>query len=119
VEEEEYPWFGGRQASGEELGGGEDLFVGAAVEGESVPVSAHEYGVSGAPILFGTEENQLLSTIFAREDDLLLERTLHEFTSSALSGLAFMNYYWASGWPALRGATSHIHGVATRSTKLR
>jgi hypothetical protein len=39
VEEEGYPQFsGGRQASEEELGGGEDLFVGAAVEGELVPV---------------------------------------------------------------------------------
>jgi hypothetical protein len=83
--------------SGEELGGGENLFVGAAVEGELVTVSAQEHGVPGAPVLFGTENNQLLSTIFTREDDLLLKRTLHEFTSSALSGLAFINHYRASG----------------------
>jgi hypothetical protein len=49
--------------------------------------------VSSAPVLFWAQKDQFLSAIFAREDDLVLERTLHEFTSSALSGLAFINYY--------------------------
>jgi hypothetical protein len=44
------------QASGEEqLRGDEDLFVGAAVEGEPVPGSARENGVSGTPVLFWAE----------------------------------------------------------------
>jgi hypothetical protein len=89
VEEEEYPRFARRQASGEELGGGENLFVGAAVEGELVPITTREHGVPGAPVLFGTENNQLLSAILACEDDLLLERTLHERTSLARSGHRF------------------------------
>jgi hypothetical protein len=92
------------QASVEELRGYEDLFVGAAVEGELVPGSAHENGVSGTPILFGPQKYQLLPAIFAREDDLLLERILHEFTSSTPSGHAFMNYYRASDWPAHYGS---------------
>jgi hypothetical protein len=50
--------------------------------------------MSGAPILFGTEKDQLLPAIFAREDDLLFEGTLHEFTSYTLSGFVFMNYYY-------------------------
>jgi hypothetical protein len=82
-------------------------------------MAADEHGVPGAPIHFGTEEDHLLPATFAGEDDLLLERILHEFTSFALSGLAFMNYYRASGWPALRDASSHILGAVTRSTKLR
>ena len=61
----------GRQASGEELGGGEDLFIGAAVKGELVSVAAHEHGVPGAPILFGTKNNQLLFAILTTEDELL------------------------------------------------
>ena len=73
------------QAQGEELRGYEDLFVGTPVEGEPVPVPAHEHGVPGTPILFWAEENQLFSAIFAREDALLLERSLHEFTSFTLS----------------------------------
>src|SRR5918998_4409495 len=62
---------------GEGLGGGEDLFVGESVEGELVPLFAREYGASGAPVLFGTEDNQLLSALFARKDDLLLWKMLH------------------------------------------
>jgi hypothetical protein len=47
-------------------------------------VSTHEHGVPCAPVLFWTEQDQLLSAISAREDDLLLEKTLlHEFTSFA------------------------------------
>jgi hypothetical protein len=58
MEEEGYTQVSdGGQASGEELAGGEDLFVGAAIEGELMPVSAHEHSVPRAPILFGTEEN--------------------------------------------------------------
>jgi hypothetical protein len=34
------------------LRGGEYPFVGAAVEGELVTVSAHEHGAPGAPVLF-------------------------------------------------------------------
>jgi hypothetical protein len=118
--EEGHPRFDdGRQASREGLGGSEDLFVSAAVYGELVPVSARKYCVPGAPVLFGTEKNQLLSAIFAREDDPLLERIPHEFTSSALFSFAFTNYYRARGWPSLLEATSHIRETATRSTKLR
>jgi hypothetical protein len=42
-----------------------------------VPLFTHEYGAPGAPVLFGTENNQLLSAPFARKDDLLLWKTLH------------------------------------------
>ena len=83
-----------------------------------MPVFAGEYGVSGAPVLFCTGKNQLLSAIFAREDDLLLERTLHEFTSSTLPGFAFINYYQRARWLGPQEATSHIRGTAARSTKL-
>jgi hypothetical protein len=72
------------QAQGEELGGDEYLFVGTPVEGEPVPVPAHEHGAPSTPILLRAKEHQLLSAIFAREDALLLERSLHEFTSFAL-----------------------------------
>jgi hypothetical protein len=61
----------GERASGEVLGGGDDLFVGAAVEGELVSVAAHEHSVPGTPILFGTKHNQLLVAILATEDELL------------------------------------------------
>jgi hypothetical protein len=56
---------------GEELGGGEDLFIGTAVEGELLATFTHEYGTSGAPVLFGAGKDQLLLALFAREDDLL------------------------------------------------
>ena len=65
--------LGGR----EDLGGSEDLFVSVAIEGELVPLLAHEYGAPRAPIFFGTENDQLLCALFARKDDLLLWRTLH------------------------------------------
>jgi hypothetical protein len=72
AEEEGYTWFSdGRQASGEELAGGEDLFIGATVEGELVSVAAHEHSVPGTPILFATKHNQLLVAILATEDELL------------------------------------------------
>jgi hypothetical protein len=87
AEEEGYPWFtDGRQTSGEELAGGEELFVGSAIDGELVPVSARKDGVPRAPVRFGTENNQLFSAILAREDDLLLGRIVHECTSLAPSG---------------------------------
>jgi hypothetical protein len=66
------------------LRGDEDLFVGTPVEGEPVPVPAHEHGPPSTPILLRAKEHQLLSAIFARKDALLLERSLHEFTSFAL-----------------------------------
>ena len=69
-----------RQASREELGGSEHLVVGVAIEGELVPLLAHEYGAPRAPVLFGTENDQVLSALFARKDDLLLRRTLHLYT---------------------------------------
>ena len=65
--------LGGR----EDLGGSENLVVGTAVEGELVPLLAHEYGAPRAPVLFGTENDQLLFALFARKDDLLLWKTLH------------------------------------------
>ena len=64
----------------EELGGSEHLVVGVAIKGELVPLLAHENGAPRAPVLFGTENDQLLSTLFARKDDLLLWRTLHLYT---------------------------------------
>ena len=98
AKDEGYPrFYGESQANGEGLGGGEDLFVGAAVKGELVPMATDEHGAPCTPVLFWAEKHQLLSAIFAGEDDLLLERTLHEFTSFALSGLAFMSYCCASG----------------------
>jgi hypothetical protein len=68
-----------RPASRKELllGGGEDLFVGAAVEGELVPALAHEHGAPGAPLFYRAEDDQLLSALFAHKDDLLRRRTLH------------------------------------------
>jgi hypothetical protein len=84
-----------------------------------VPASAREHGVPGTPIFFWAEQDQLLSAIFAREDDLLFKRSLHEFTSFALLGLAFVNYYRMDRWPGPREITSHIRGTPTRSTKLR
>ena len=65
--------LGGR----EDLGGSEDLFVGVAIEGELVPLFAHEYGAPRAPIFFRAENDQLLFALFARNDDLLLWKTLH------------------------------------------
>jgi hypothetical protein len=55
------------------LRGYENLVVGAAVEGDPVAVSAQEHGVPGAPVLFRPQKDQLISAIFARQDDLLLE----------------------------------------------
>src|SRR5918993_1784688 len=53
AEEEGYPHFSdGRQTSGEELAGGEELFVGSAIDGELVPVSAQKDGVPRAPVRF-------------------------------------------------------------------
>jgi hypothetical protein len=61
------------------LGGGEDLFVGAAVEGELVSAFAHEYGAPGTPLFYGAEYDHLLSALFAHKDDLLRRRTLHVY----------------------------------------
>ena len=85
------------QAHGEELRGHEYLFVGATIKGEPVPVSAHERGVPCAPVLFWAEQDQLLSASSAREDELLLEKTLlHELTSSAPFGLSVRKLIRAS-----------------------
>jgi hypothetical protein len=81
-------------------------------------MSAEKYGVPGAPVFFWAEQDQLLPAIFAREDDLLLERTLHEFTSSTLPGFVFINFYKRGRWLGPQEATSHIRATATRSTKL-
>jgi hypothetical protein len=79
-----------RRTAGEwGLGGGEDLFVGAAVKGELVPVSTCKDGVPRAPVRLGTENNQLFSAILTREDDLLLGIIVHERTSLARSGHRF------------------------------
>jgi hypothetical protein len=75
----------GVATEGEELGGGEDLFVGATIKGELVSTVAHKYGTPRAPFFFGTEKNYLLSAIFAREDNLL-GRTQHVYTSFAPLG---------------------------------
>jgi hypothetical protein len=107
------------KAQGEKLRGYGDLFVGTAVEGKPVSVLAREHGVPGAPILFWAEDDQLLSAIFAREDALLLERSLHEFTSFARQGPRARRLYPRGRWPGLREVPSHIRGRATRSTKLR
>ena len=67
-------------ANSEELllgGGGENLLVSTAVEGELVPTLAHEYRAPRAPLLFGAQNDQLLFAPFARKDDLLARRTLH------------------------------------------
>ncbi len=76
-------WLKGRMpgdcARGEKLlGGSEYLFFSAAVEGEFVPLFAHENCTPGAPVLFGSEKDHLLFALFARKDALLLLwKTLH------------------------------------------
>ena len=72
----------GGTASEEEvlLGGSEHLCFGAAVEGEFVPLFAHEYSSPRAPVLFGSEKYYLLCALFARKDALLLLwKTLHVY----------------------------------------
>jgi hypothetical protein len=71
--------LGRRRVSREELGGGgEDLFFGAAVEGELLPAPfAPEDGVAVAPVFLGAQKYCLLPAPFAREDDLP-RRTLHD-----------------------------------------
>jgi hypothetical protein len=49
-----------------QLGGGEDFFVGTAVEGEPLPAFAPEDGVPGAPVLFGAQEDSLFSAPFTQ-----------------------------------------------------
>jgi hypothetical protein len=44
-----------------------------------VPLFAREYGAPRAPVLLGTKDNQLLSALFARKDDLLLWKMLHVY----------------------------------------
>jgi hypothetical protein len=66
------------------VGGGEELFVGMILKSELVARFTHEYGVPGAPVLFGAQHDQLLSALFARKDDLVHGIKLHVCTSSAL-----------------------------------
>jgi hypothetical protein len=61
------------------LGGSEYLLFSAAIEGELVPLFAHEYCTSGAPVFFGSEKDHLLFALFARKDALLLWKTLHVY----------------------------------------
>jgi hypothetical protein len=56
------------------------------------------------------------SALLAREHDLVLGGLLHEYTSSPLSGSAFVNLV---GLRAAQKASSHIHATVTRSTNLR
>src|SRR5215203_3168798 len=100
---------------GEGLGNGKDLFVGEAIEGKLVSLFAREYGAPGAPVLFGTENNQLLSALFARKDDLLLWKTLHLYAPpfASLWGVAFVVVVLASRW-ATQKATSHTRRMGTR-----
>src|SRR4051812_8218565 len=94
------------------IGGDEDLLVGMILESELVARLTHKYGVPGAPVLFRAQNDQLLSALFARKDDLLHEIKLHVCTSSALfSGRSFMVLtsrlvVWSS--------TSHIRLTSTR-----
>jgi hypothetical protein len=60
------------------VGGSEGLFVGLALESELMASFAHEDSVPGAPILFGAQQDQLLSALFAGKDDLL-RITLHVY----------------------------------------
>ncbi len=55
------------------------------IESDLVATVAHKHGMPRAPFFFGTEKNQLLSAIFAREDDLL-GRMQHVYTSFAPLG---------------------------------
>jgi hypothetical protein len=69
------------------LGGSEYLLFSAAVEGELVPLFAHEYCTPGAPVFFGSEKDHLLFALFAHKDDRLRRRKFHVNTSFALSGI--------------------------------
>ena len=61
---------------GEELGYGEYLFAGAAVEGKLSPALAPEDGTSGSPVLLEAEEYEDLPAL-ALQDRLLLGRAMH------------------------------------------
>jgi hypothetical protein len=77
--------------SKEELGGGEGFFSSVVlVEGDLVRGLAQEHGTPGAPLLDRPKKDQLLPALFAGEDHLLLGGLLHEYTSSPLSGIAFV-----------------------------
>jgi hypothetical protein len=101
-----------------ELGGCEGFFSSSVVlvEGDLMRGFAQEHGTPGAPILDSPEKDQLLSALLAREHNLLLGGLLHEYTSSPLSGIAFVNLV---GLRAAQKASSHIRGTLTRSTNLR
>jgi hypothetical protein len=61
------------------IGGDEDLLVGMILQSELVARFTHEYGVPGAPVLFRAQNDQLLSALFARKDNLLHEIKLHVY----------------------------------------
>jgi hypothetical protein len=73
------------------IGGDEDLLVGMILQSELVARFTHEYGVPGAPVLFGAQNDQLLSALFARKYDLLHGIKLHVCTSSALFFRTFVH----------------------------
>jgi len=76
-----------RECRGELGGAGEDLFFGVVlIEGDLVRRSAQEHCTPGAPVFYRAKKYQLLSALLAREDDLLLGITLHEYTSFAPLG---------------------------------
>src|SRR3954471_19926665 len=77
------------------VGGGEDLFVGMILKSELVARFAHEYGVPGAPVLFGAHNDKLLSALFARKYDLLHGITLHVY----LLGPLFRTFVDGFGQP--------------------
>jgi hypothetical protein len=100
-----------------ELGGGEGFFSSVVlVEGDLMRGLALEHGTPGAPVLYRPEEDQSLSALLAREHNLLLGGLLHEYTSSPLSGIAFVNLV---SLRAARAPSSHTYGAPTRSTNLR
>jgi hypothetical protein len=68
------------------VGGSKDLLlVGMILESELMTRCAHEYGVPGAPVLFGAQNNQLLCALFADKDDSL-GITLHVYLLGPFSG---------------------------------
>jgi hypothetical protein len=100
-------WGSNIEAS--QLGGGEDFFVGTAVEGEPLPAFAPEDGVPGAPVHFGAQEDSLFSTPFTPKD-YLLGRVSHSYSFRPSRGprLPSLNFR------ATRGTTSHTSGAGTR-----
>src|SRR5918994_6417453 len=103
---------------GEVLGGSEYLLFSAAVEGELVPLFAHEYCTPGAPVFFGSEKDHLLFALFARKDELLLWKTLHVYAPPWPPFGASRSLWVWRAVGARRRVTSHTRGTGTRSTML-